>query len=216
MEIGKRFHDVTLSVSCVSGAAGLFRTADLNRYHHEHTGVFQGEDLQRTIIRLLHRGRVAFANEPVWTVAPHTLWGWLRQRTLGWYPGLYHQIWNFIRLLYHRGSPPRLRYEMAYNLYTVVSDPLKTLSIVAIAVTPSLHVWGLALYLAYLAFELYPYWIVRVPHSRKRAPLYVLLLYPVYGAVNTVLRTLSLLTWFWLRFVTGEMKPRRGPKDRIE
>jgi hypothetical protein len=105
---------------------------------------------------------------------------------------------------------------MAYNLYTVVSDPLKTLSIVAIAVTPSLHVWGLALYLAYLAFELYPYWIVRVPHSRKRAPLYVLLLYPVYGAVNTVLRTLSLLTWFWLRFVTGEMKPRRGPKDRIE
>src|SRR5438132_133030 len=27
MEIGKRFHDVTQSVSCVSGAIGLFRTA---------------------------------------------------------------------------------------------------------------------------------------------------------------------------------------------
>src|SRR2546421_409211 len=39
MEIGKRFHDVAQSVSCISGAAGLFRTADLNDFHHEHTTV---------------------------------------------------------------------------------------------------------------------------------------------------------------------------------
>jgi hypothetical protein len=47
MEIGKRFQDVTNSVCCVSGAVGLFKTADLHRDHHAHTDVFPGEDLQR-------------------------------------------------------------------------------------------------------------------------------------------------------------------------
>ena len=84
MEIGKRFHDVTQSVSCISGAAGLFRTADLDSFHHHHTGAFPGEDLQRTIIHLLHGKRIVFANEPVWTVAPSRLGAWLRQRLLGW------------------------------------------------------------------------------------------------------------------------------------
>ena len=215
MEIGKRFHDVTHSVSCISGAAGLFRTRDLDALHHRHTGVFQAEDLQRTIIHLLERHRIVFANEPVWTVAPNTLGGWLRQRIAGWYPGLYHQAANFIRLLFRRGVSWRLRYEMAYNLYMLVSDPLKTWSIIVIALTPGLRWWGVVIYLTYLAFEIYPWWVVRIPGSDRRAPFGVLALYPLYGAVNTVLRTASLFTWFWFRYVTGSMRPRRGPKDRI-
>jgi glycosyltransferase involved in cell wall biosynthesis len=215
MEIGKRFHDVTQSVSCVSGAAGLFRTEELQRHHHQHSGVFQGEDLQRTIIHLLHHHRIVFANEPVWTVAPSNLFQWFHQRLTGWYPGLYHQMGNILRLLFRSGVPWRLRYEMAYNLYTAVSDPLKTWSMVVIALTPALRWWGLVLYALYLAFEIYPYAAVRVPGSRRHAPLLVLLLYPLYGALNTVLRTLALLVWFWLRYVTGSMRPRRGPRDRI-
>jgi cellulose synthase/poly-beta-1,6-N-acetylglucosamine synthase-like glycosyltransferase len=215
MEIGKRFHDVTQSVSCVSGAVGLFRTELLDRYHHQHTGVFQGEDLQRTIIHLLNRSRIVFANEPVWTVAPSTLGQWLIQRLTGWYPGLYHQIANFVRLLFRKGVSWRLRYEMAYNLYTVVSDPLKIWSMIAIAITPGLRWWGPVVYLCYLLFELYPYFLVRVPGTGKRSPIGVLLFYPIYGAINTVLRTLSLLVWFWFRFVTRSMRPRRGPEDRI-
>lgn len=215
MEIGKRFHDVTHSVSCVSGAAGLFRTEDLHRFHHAHTGVFQGEDLQRTIIRLLNGGTIVFANEAVWTVAPWTFRQWLRQRLLGWYPGLYHQVFNFVRLMVRPGAPWRLRYEMAYNLYTVVGDPLKVWSIVAIAVTPALHWWALVIYLLYLVFEIYPWAVVRIPGDARRAPLLVLLVYPLYGALNTVLRLLALFTWAWFRYVTGSMRPRRGPKDRI-
>jgi cellulose synthase/poly-beta-1,6-N-acetylglucosamine synthase-like glycosyltransferase len=215
MEIGKRFHDVTHSVACISGAVGLFRTADLNRLHHQHTGVFQAEDLQRTIIHLLDRNRIVFANEPVWTVAPPTFGQWLKQRLTGWYPGLYHQLANFIRLLFRKGVSWRLRYEMVYNLYMVVSDPLKTWSIFVILFTPALRWWGLVIYLTYLAFEIYPYWVVRVPGDKRRAPLLVLLVYPIYGAVNTVLRTASLATWFWFRYVTGTMRPRRGEKDRI-
>lgn len=215
MEIGKRFHDVTQSVSCVSGAVGLFRTEDLNRHHHEHTGVFQGEDLQRTVIQLLHDRRIVFADEPVWTVAPGTAGQWFKQRLTGWYPGLYHQLANFLRLMVRRGVPWRLRYEMAYNVYTVISDPLKTWSIVMILLVPALRSWALILYLLYLAFEFYCYLQVRLPGTNRRAPLAVLFAYPLYGAVNTVLRTAALFVWFWLRFVTGTMRPRRGPQDRI-
>ena len=216
MEIGKRFHDVTFSVSCVSGAVGLFRTEDLDRYHQQHTGVFQAEDLQRTIIHLLNGRRIVFANEPVWTVAPSSIGQWIRQRLTGWYPGLYHQIANFLRLIVKRGISWRLRYEMAYNLYTVVSDPIKVLSFVLIAITPGVRWWGLVIYLLYLVFESYPYLVVRVPgERRKRAPIGVLLFYPVYGAANTVTRSAALFVWFWFRFVTGSMRPRRGPEDRI-
>jgi cellulose synthase/poly-beta-1,6-N-acetylglucosamine synthase-like glycosyltransferase len=215
MEIGKRFHDATFSVSCVSGAIGLFRTQDLQQLHHEHTGVFQGEDLQRTIIHLLHGRRIVYASEPVWTVAPTTWGGWLRQRLMGWYPGLYHQLANFLRLLFRPGTSWRLRYEMVYNLYTFVSDPLKTWSIIVLAFMPGLRWWILVLYLTYLAFEVYPWWVIRIPGTNRRAPLAVWLVYPLYGAINTVLRTLSLLTWAHLRYVTGAMRPRRGPKDRI-
>lgn len=214
MEIGKRFHDVTQSVSCVSGAAGLFRTFDLNRLHHQHTGVFQGEDLQRTMIHLLHDRGIVFANEPVWTVAPWTWGAWFRQRLLGWYPGLYHNVANFLRLLFGSHTPWRLRYEMAYNLYTVISDPIKTWSIFVIAFTPGLRWWGLVLYLLYLAFELYPWWVIRIPGTNKRSPIGVLLFYPLYGAINTVMRTLSIFTWLWFRWITGAMRPKRGPGDR--
>jgi cellulose synthase/poly-beta-1,6-N-acetylglucosamine synthase-like glycosyltransferase len=215
MEIGKRFHDGTHSVCCVSGAIGLFRTADLNELHHRHSGVFQGEDLQRTLIHLLHDKRIVFANEPAWTVAPARVGPWLRQRLYGWYPGLYHQFGNLCRLLVWRWGSWRLRYEMLYNLFTFVSDPLKIWSMIAIALTPGIRIWSLALYFTYLTFELYPWWVIRQPGTNRHAPISVLLFFPIYGAINTVLRTLSLLTWFWLRFVTGSMRPRRGPQDRI-
>jgi len=215
MEIGKRFHDASHSVACVSGAVGLFRTADLEAFHHHHTGVFPGEDLQRTLILLLHERRIVFANEPVWTVAPSRVTHWLRQRLWGWYPGLYHELANFLRLLFRGGVPWRLRYEMVYNLYTTVSDPFKTWSIVLFAITPGLRGWALVLYLTYLAFEIYPWWVIRQPGSRKRAPIAVLLFYPVYGALNTLLRTAAAFSWAWSRWVTGTMRPRRGPKDRI-
>jgi cellulose synthase/poly-beta-1,6-N-acetylglucosamine synthase-like glycosyltransferase len=238
MEIGKRFHDIAQSVSCISGAAGLFRTVDLCDLHHEHTNVFQGEDLQRTIIHLLHGKRIVFANEPVWTVAPSNWLQWFRQRMVGWYPGLYHQLPNFVRLMFSRGHGWRLRYEMAYNVFLVASDVLKLVSVAALllpvemasvpaigllrgvspallVLTPGLRWWLLVIYLLYLSFELYSWWVVRIPGSRRRAPLLVLFFYPIYGAINSVLRSSSLFVWFYLRYVSGRMRPRRGIADRV-
>jgi cellulose synthase/poly-beta-1,6-N-acetylglucosamine synthase-like glycosyltransferase len=177
--------------------------------------VFQGEDLQRTIIHLLHGRRIVFANEPVWTVAPANWRQWLRQRLIGWYPGFIDQLPNMVRLLVSPGHGLRLRYEMVYNIYTVLFDWLKVVSLVVLAMTPGLRWWLLVVYLLYLAFELYSWWVVRIPGSRARAPLTVLLVYPVYGALNTALRTLSLVVWVYLRFVSGVMRPRRTAADRV-
>ena len=58
--------------------------------------------------------------------------------------------------------------------------------------------------------------MVRIPGTRQRSSIFVLLVYPLYGGLNTVLRTLALPVWFWFRFVTGSMRPRRGPQDRIK
>jgi len=88
-------------------------------------------------------------------------------------------------------------------------------SLVVLALTPGLRWWMLVVYLLYLAFELYSWWVVRIPGSRARAPVAVLLFYPVYGAINTLLRTLSLGVWVYLRFVTGVMRPRRTAADRV-
>ena len=216
MEIGRRFHDATKSVSCISGAIGLFRTSDLNDLHHQHTGVFQGEDLQRTLIHLLNGKAIVFANEPVWTVAPSSIGTWLTQRLWGWYPATYHNLANFFRVLARRGLPFRLKYEMLYNLYTVVSDPLKVLSIVLMAITPGLRIWLLWIYLLYLMFEFLPWLVVRVPREHGRASILVWLTYPIYGAINTCLRFIALFTWIWMRYVTKTMRPRKNEKDRVE
>jgi type II secretory pathway component PulF len=100
---------------------------------------------------------------------------------------------------------------MAYNAYMVLSDPLKTWSLFLMAITPGMRWWALVMYLLYLSFELYSWWVVQQPGSRRRAPLSVVLFFPVYGAVNTVLRTASFVVWFWFRHVTGSMRPRRVP-----
>src|SRR5262249_16309824 len=164
---------------------------------------------------LLHGRRIVFANEPVWTVAPRNWREWFIQRLVGWYPGFIDQLPNMLRLLVASGHGIRLRYEMAYNIYTVLFDWLKAVSLVVLALTPALRWWLLVIYLLYLAFELYSWWVVRIPGSRARAPVSVLLVYPIYGPLNTVLRTLSLAVWLYLRFATGVMRPKRNAADRV-
>src|SRR5574341_1439060 len=105
MEIGRRFQDGTASISCVSGAIGLFKKDRLQAFHHKHTGVFQGEDLQRTIIELMNEGNVVFVDEIVWTVVPDRVGALARQRMLYWYPAHYHLFASYLRLLVARTSP---------------------------------------------------------------------------------------------------------------
>ena len=208
MEIGRRFQDKTLSVSCISGAAGLFQTDRLRALYPLHSNLFPGEDLERTLIDLLHDGRIAFVNEAVWTTCPDNWKGLTRQRLIGWYPGFYRLLGYYLKILFSRKMPSRLRFEMLYNLYVIVSDPLKIYSFVFLLFH---RYWaGLAfIYFFYLALEIYPFLTVekKMPVIRYYLPAFFL--YPAYGIYNTFLRFASLFVWLWHRFVTQKWKPKR-------
>jgi len=211
MDIGRRFQDATASISCVSGAIGLFKRERLQSFHHKHSGVFQGEDLQRTIIELLNDGNVVFADEPVWTVVPDKVVALARQRMAGWYPAHYHMFFSYARLLFRRSSPWRLRHEMAYCLFVVLTEPFRIWSL-ALIVYHRLW-WQLGiLYALYLLLETYPFLIIQREFDTGKRWI-VLLLYPAFGLANAVLRVVAAFVWFWKRFVTGEMR-RKTDKDR--
>ena len=211
MEIGRRFQDGTASISCVSGAIGLFKKERLQEFHHKHTGVFQGEDLQRTIIELLNEGDVVFVDETVWTVVPDRVGALARQRMLYWYPAHYHLFFSYLKLLFGRPSPWRLRYEMLYNVFVVVTDPFRFWSLVMLFYLRQWGAMGL-IYALYLALEIYPFVIIQKKVDSGYKYL-VLALYPVFGLGNAALRTLSWFVWAYKRFVTGEMR-RKTEKDR--
>ena len=211
MEIGRRFLDGTASISCVSGAAGLFRKDRLTALHHSHTGAFEGEDFQRTILEHLHGGNVAFVEEPVWTVSPDTLWKLIRQRVSYWYPAHYHMFYNYLKLLFKRGIPGRLRAEMGYNVVVVLGEPLRFFSFVMLLYY---RMWAvfLILYGLYFLVEIYPFLTVqRSLNTGKR--IGVLLIFPLYNLFNLLLRVTAFFVWIWKRFITKEMK-RKTEKDR--
>lgn len=201
MEIGRRFQDGSASISCISGAIGLFKKERLQAFHHKHTGVFQGEDLQRTIIELLNDGNVVFVDEPVWTVVPDDMTGFARQRMVKWYPAHYHMFFSYLTLIFKRGSPWRLRYEMAYNVFVVLTEPFRAWSLVMIAY---LGLWlelGL-IYMLYLLLEMYPF--VTIQRKINSGYKYlVLLLYPVFGLSNVMMRVLTFAAWIYKRFICG-------------
>jgi cellulose synthase/poly-beta-1,6-N-acetylglucosamine synthase-like glycosyltransferase len=211
MEIGRRFQDGTASISCISGAIGLFKKERLQAFHHRHTGVFQGEDLQRTIIELLNDGNVVFVDEVVWTVVPDDMRTLARQRLLGWYPAHYHMFGSYARLLFRRRSPWRLRYEMLYNIFVVLSEPFRFWSLVMILWN---QMWDeLALiYILYLFLEMYPFFTIQRKVDSGFKYL-VLLFYPLFGLSNAVARVLAWFVWLHKRFITGEMR-RKTEKDR--
>jgi cellulose synthase/poly-beta-1,6-N-acetylglucosamine synthase-like glycosyltransferase len=211
MEIGRRFQDGTASISCISGAIGLFKKERLQAFHHRHTGVFQGEDLQRTIIELLNDGNVVFVDEPVWTVVPDDVRSLTRQRLLGWYPAHYHMFFSYFRLLFRRGSPWRLRYEMAYNVFVVLFEPLRFWSLLMILYRRMWDEMAL-IYILYLLLETYPFFTIQRKIDSGYKYL-VLALYPLFGLCNAVMRVVAWFVWLYKRFVTGEMR-RKTEKDR--
>jgi cellulose synthase/poly-beta-1,6-N-acetylglucosamine synthase-like glycosyltransferase len=211
MEIGRRFQDATASIACISGAIGLFKRERLQNFHHKHSGAFQGEDLQRTIIELLNDGSVVFADEAVWTVVPDKMADLARQRLTGWYPAHYHMFMSYARLLFRRSSPWRLRHEMAYSIFVVLSEPFRFWSL-ALIFWHGLWIELGLLYGLYFLLETYPFVVIEreFDTGKKWA---VWFLYPAFGLSNAVLRVVAWFVWVWKRFVTGEMR-RKTAKDR--
>ncbi|MFA5095312.1 MAG: glycosyltransferase [Candidatus Paceibacterota bacterium] len=130
MQIGKRFSHPTKSIHCISGAAGLFRTERLKELAKKHTTIFPGEDLERTLLELSANGDVIFSENTVFTDVPQTFFQLCRQRIIGWWPGLWRNMWLFLKLIIKRKEPFRLRYELIYEIFALFTNPLKIISLV--------------------------------------------------------------------------------------
>lgn len=201
MHIGRKFADKVKSITCISGAIGLFHTKRLIEFTAQHSGIFPGEDLERTLIELLNDGKVVYSNQKILTYVPETFWQLTKQRVMGWWPGLWHKIPLFIKILTRRKTNTILRFEALYTLFALFTDVFKLISFWMIAI------WNIhsviIIYTVYLFFE-----ILVAYRIRKQQPIEktTVLLYPIYAMLQIHYRVAALFVWIWNRFIKQNWK----------
>lgn len=201
-DIGRRYHNHRASVQNISGAIGLFKCESLEWQVSRHTGEFSGEDLQRTLLIHLaaHRqspkgvGGVVLSRSIVITQAPTELGELFRQRVFGWFPGLYANFGNYIKILFRRRTPVRLRLDAFYNCFLVIGlDILRLLALPIMIFYP----WYFAItYFTYVMLELVPYM-----RTYRTEPLWVIMIYPFYGIFGLLTRICAGGVFFYRRLV---------------
>jgi len=196
-DIGKRRHNKRATVQNVSGAIGLFQLSELKRQVNLHTGEFSGEDLQRTLLIHLseERGGVVLADSIVLTEPPATFVQLYRQRVFGWFPGLYANLGNFVRLLLKRNIPLALREDAFYNSVLVMG--LDTLRLLALPIMVFYPAYFAIMYLCYVALETVTY----LRYQGQRGPYWVVLLYPFYGLFGLYTRLGAFAVFLYRRSV---------------
>jgi len=190
-DVTKKFHSRSASVTCISGACGLFRREVLLDQTSRHSGHFSGEDLQRTL--LIHRrpgsrGVVA-VHEAVYTHVPENIFMLYRQRIYGWWPGLWNNIKHFAFLGFSKNVKGKLRFESFYSLLLVLTDPLRIIALPLLFSSAT----RLAIFWAvYVLLELVPY-----IYMKDRESILVVLLAPLYGLFNLYTRTIGFFVWVY-------------------
>lgn len=203
MQIGRKAADKIESVHCVSGAAGLFRTERLLKLGKYHSNIFPGEDLERTLIELAADGKVVFSDQIIETDVPKTIKKLFRQRTLGWWPGLWRNVPLFFKILFKKNIPVKLRFEMAYQLFSLISDPLKIFSLFSLIVQKNWAVLALVFGI-YLTLETLVY--SRMRKDNLGQSLIVLLIYPLYNLFQMFCRVAALAVFIWRRWIKREWR----------
>lgn len=192
MAIGRKFQNSTGSVQCISGAAGLFRTKRLKELTKEHSGVFPGEDLERTLIELAHDGLVVFVDEKTISYAPEDFKTLARQRILGWWPGMWRNTVLLFKLIFKRRASFHLRMESLYSLLTLLADPLKVISLVFILIVGNWQAL-LLLFVFYTALELIVY--LKMDSGEDKKPsIFVVPIYFFYNVAQMLFRLGGLVT----------------------
>lgn len=204
MNIGKQFADRTKSVECISGASGLFKSERLKELVNYHSGEWQGEDLERTLIELYYDGGIAFTDELIMTEAPQKFYDLYKQRVYVWWGGLLRNLSFFISMVLKKNAPFRLRYEMFYNIISVLLDPLKFISLYILVFTFNVEILGV-LYLIYFSFELYLYFKVKDNRYDFSSTWYTPFLYPLYGILQLHFRIFGFIYILFGR-VSGKVK----------
>lgn len=194
MTLGKALLSDVGAVGNVSGAIGLFRTADLRNQARRHSGHFPGEDLQRTLLAHLEsEGQgVAFSANRVVTLAPKSWAELFGQRSIKWGPAEHELLFLNLRLLLNARIHYSLRYERAYSVFVLLTDPVRMLFFAAMVMSPMYFGF---VYLIYLPLELLA-WL----RLGRRDPFRVVLLSPLYNLFKLVARFRAHFRWFRMKW----------------
>lgn len=199
MVIGKKFQDRSNSVHCISGAAGLFRTERFIELSKQHTKVFTAEDLERTLIELANEGQVAFVDQEVHTYIPETFSEMTKQRCVGWWPGLWRTLPLFGRLFWSnwKKGPWQLKGEIVYIFFSLLTDPLKLISLVALIIAGSWQIL-IALYVIYTLLELAIYLRLGKGQTKEKTTFMVVPTYFFYNLLQIVYRVVGFVVLIWM------------------
>jgi len=194
MDIGKIFHNRFGTVQTVSGAIGLFRTSDMVKQITSHNGEFSGEDLQRTLLLHLDRKNkgVVICNSIIHTDAPADIKTIFKQRSIGWNPGFYSNIGNYLKVMIRPNTPFPLKYDAFYNCVLVTGmDPIRLIMLPVVVFYP----WYLFLmYVLYLGLESIPFLKLK-----PRTPVWILFIWPLYGLFNFITRVTAFAVFVYKR-----------------
>lgn len=203
-QIGKRFNNPTKSVHCVSGAIGLFKTDRLVELSKKHTTIFPGEDLERTLLELASDGNVIFSNSTVYTDVPETFKQLSKQRIIGWWPGLWRNLWLFLKIIVRRKKPIRLRYELIYEIFALVTNPLKIISLISLVITGQ---WYLLVFVfsLYLTLEIFVFFKVKSLIGKyMEMEIVVIALFPFYALLQMFFVTMAFFVFCYKKFFTKD------------
>ena len=194
MTLGKALLSDVGAVANVSGAVGLFRTADLRRQASRHSGHFPGEDLQRTLLAHLEsEGRgVAFSSNQVDTLAPSSWRELYGQRAKKWGPAEHELLFLNLKVMMDPRAHFSLRYERGYSVFVLLTDPLRMLFFFTLLFSPGYFVF---LYLLYLPLEAAA-WL----RTGRKDPVGVVLLAPIYNLFKLIARFRAHFQWFRLKW----------------
>lgn len=194
MVLGKALVSDLGAVANVSGAVGLFRTADLRRQTSRHSGHFPGEDLQRTLLAHLEgEGHgVAYSPNRVVTLAPSTWRELFGQRSTKWGSAEHELLFLNVKMMLDPTIHASLRFERGYAVMVLLTDPIRMLLFTSMLFSPQYFAF---LYLLYLPLELMAW--VRVG---RRDPIGVVLLAPIYNLFKMVARFRAHFQWFRMKW----------------
>ncbi len=182
-DVGKRRQNKRAAVQNISGAIGLYTKQELQRQIDLHTGEFAGEDLQRTM--LLHQKKenqgVVLTDSIVFTEPPASLVQLYKQRVFGWFPGLYANLANFLKLMFGRNVPINLREDAFYNVVLVMG--MDSIRILALPIMIFYPWYFVVMYVTYVLLESIAYLKVR-----RQESYWVVLIYPFFGLFGLITR----------------------------
>lgn len=195
MTMGKSLRAKAGAVGNISGALGLYRTADLVDQVEKHSGQFGGEDQQRTALVHLEglEGRgVTFTDHTVHTLAPATWKSFAKQRSMRWNLSLPELFVMYMKILVDPRFHFLLKAEKAYQIYLLMTDPLRMLFFWAIFIYP---MQALILYLFYTCLVLAVWWKIG-----RKDPLHVVLVYPIFSMFESICRFVAHFYWFKIKY----------------